>query len=499
MTSKSQNVKPTTSVEVPVVETPNFTKHYYGSQDTTPISTSLVDQKIAGAISQRSPNLPNENALAYTVNRKRPDMFLNFITKSPQGKFSLNTLFPMSVVNFPRGNSNTLDTVNVYMAIAASSGKHIRHAGTPEKPVEIVAYANGNIGNFARMFASQKITGCTAIASISQALIPASVDFVTKNYFEKIKDREYPIGTVINRVTLNTWKALRDIQENVTGNHESSTDKENALLQQWEAYQNIRQEWVDRGYLVESNIQYAIENGVKNTNSPELGFSNSSPELNASSIYGTEYGMASYLPDVNRGYMMAIVTDAITDSSGKFQYGTYPANIRTQEDLMTITDETEIKNTAEVTTRELSITDGAGNTVLVSARMRDTRSGSGTNRTLNKRSRAFADIPVGSQIIILGCKVSPKYSKEGTQAIRFELSDMNYKVINSTASNLVVGDLTSVQNDEFQTDGHAQVLSMDDSLDDFDIASVSTPMSTKVDKLVDKPVISTTAKSDDDM
>lgn len=499
MTSKNQDVKAPASVEVPVVETPNFMKHYYGSQDTTPISTSLVDQKIVGAISQRSPNLPNENALAYTVNRKRPDMFLNFITKSPQGKFSLNTLFPMSVVNFPRGNSNTLDTVNVYMAIAASSGKHMRNTGTPEKPVEVIAYANGNIGNFARMFASQKITGCTAIASISQALIPASVDFVTKNYFEQINGKDYPIGTVINRATLNTWKAIRNIQENTSGDYESSTDKENALAQQWQAYQDIRQEWVDRGYLVESNIQYAIENGVKNTNSPELGFSNSSPELNASSIYGTEYGMASYLPDINRGYMMAIVTDAITDSSGKFQYGTYPASIRTQEDLMTITDETEIKNTPEVTTRELSITDGAGNTVLVSARMRDTRSGSGSNRTLNKRSRAFADIPVGSQIIILGCKVAPKYSKEGTQAIRFELSDMNYKVINSTASNLVVGDLTSTQDDEFQHDGNVQVLSMDDSLDDFDISALATPIASKAPKSTEKPVVSSTAKSDEQM
>ena len=209
--------------------------------------------------------------------------------------------------------------------------------------------------------------------------------------------------------------------------------------------------------------------------------------------------MASYLPDINRGYMMAIVTDAITDSSGKFQYGTYPASIRTQEDLMTITDETEIKNTPEVTTRELSITDGAGNTVLVSARMRDTRSGSGSNRTLNKRSRAFADIPVGSQIIILGCKVAPKYSKEGTQAIRFELSDMNYKVINSTASNLVVGDLTSTQNDEFQHDGNVQVLSMDDSLDDFDISALATPIASKAPKSTEKPVVSSTAKSDEQM
>lgn len=498
MTTKNQDVQ---NSETPVVEVKaSFLAHYYGSQDTTPISTSLVDQKIAGAVSQRSPNLPNENALAYTVNRKRPDMFLNFITKSPQGKFNLNTLFPMSVVNFPRGNSNTLDTVNVYVAIAASSGKHQRNVGTPEQPQMITAYANGNIGNFARMFESLKITGCTAIASISQSLIPASVDFVTKNYFEQIQGKDYIIGTVINRATLNTWKNIRAIQENLSGEYESTTDKEAALAAQWEAYQDMRKVWVEQGYLVESNIQYAIENGVKNTNSAELGFSNASAELNASSIYGTEYGMASYLPDVNRGYMTAILTDAVTDSSGKFHYGTYPAaNIRSQEDLMTLTDPDEIKNTPEITTRELMITDGAGNNVLVSARMRDTRSGSGSNRTLNKRSRAFADIPVGSQILIIGCKVAPKYSKEGTQAIRFELSDLNYKVISSASSNLVVGDLTSVQDDTFQSDGHVQVLGMDESIDDFDLSMMSKPLSAKPAETKDTPVVQTTAKSDDQM
>lgn len=497
MTTKNQDVQ---NVQAPAAEVkPSFLAYYYGSQDTTPISTTVVDQKIVGAVSNRSPNLPNENAFSYTVNRKRPDMFLNFITKSPQGKFNLNTLFPMSSVNFPRGNSNTLDTVNVYVAVAASSGKHQRNVGSPEQPQMVTAYANGNIGNFARMFESMKITGCHGIASISQALVPASVDFVTKNYFEQIGGKDYIIGTVINRATMNTWKNIRAIQENLSGDYESVTDKETALAAQWQAYQEAREMWVLQGYLVESNIQYAIENGIKNTNSAELGFTNSSPELNASSIYGTEYGMASYLPDVNRGYMTAILTDAVTDSSGKFHYGTYPASIRSQEDLMTLTDPDEIKTTPEVTTRELMITDGAGNNVFVSARMRDTRSGSGSNRTLNKRSRAFADIPVGSQILIIGCKIAPKYSKEGTQAIRFELSELNYKVITSASSNLVVGDLTSVQDDTFVTDGHVQQLGMDEDIEDFDLSSLSMTLSVKSEEQKDKPVVSTVAKSDNEL
>lgn len=500
---QAQQQRPTVTPVAAAVETElDFKKKYYLGHDTTQISSTLVDQKITGSVGNKNPNIPAEVSVTYAANKKRHDMHLHFITKSQQGKFTLNTLFPMLYSDFSKNptSNNPFDNVSVYVAVAAHGGQYERNVGTLEKPQYALTYSNGNLANFGRMFTSKRITGATITANISQGLIPASVNAWTNKYPELIKGNEYSVGTVINRFTLNTWKQLRTIQANAAEQYETDAEKTAALEAVWNKYQKQRAAWEIEGYLVSSNILYAIENGVKNTTAAELGYSNAAPELNAASLYGTAEGEMSFIPETNRAHMTAILTDATTDETGNFHYGIYPQNIRNKNELVTLTDQDDIRRTAEVCTRELLISDGAGNNVTISARMKDNAFGSArgedNQRSINKRSRAFYDVPVGTQVVIVGSKLVPRYSKEGTQAIRFELHDLNYKVMNAASSNLVIGDLTSEQID-YNND--EQLAMLNENLDDFDLDDVDTLSAKQSTTETQTAVSQSTAQDDSEM
>lgn len=471
---------------------------YFGANiTTTPISTDLADHKTIGALSTKSVNLVNEVHISLSANKKRPDMFLPYIMKSREGTFKLHCLFPMLQNNLPRQGSNAIDTVNVYVSVSAHPGKHLRNIGTQENPVEATAYADGNLGALLRLNMSNKLTVIEGFVNITMGVIPASIKYAQDMYHEKLGGKEYPIHQVIKKLTLNAWKKLQElaIAEEIDEQFETKTA---AIEHTWNHYVALRDLWIEKGYLIESPIYYGRENSLNAVNAPTLGLMNTSPELNISSIIGTDYGMASFLPDTQRAFVMGVLTDSTQDTSGKFQFGVYAANARTSEDLVTLTDEEEIRTTVEQATRELMITDGAGQPVNVTIRVRDVTTGSGNRRTINKRARALHALPAGTQLLILGSKIVARYSREGTQEIRFELSDLNYVPL-TTNANLIAGDFTVSEDDSTMV----SFLDIEDdafNLDNIEVLSTKpeAPVTDAKGKPVkDKAVTKSTAKTDD--
>lgn len=444
-----------------------LSKRFTNGLDTAPIQTGLKDQKIMGAIPVKSFNLPLEAPLDLACNWNWADMYYNYLYKSQNGTISLHTCIPMQQSKLVRdGAISRSDTVHVFVATSTHNGRHERNVGTVDNPVMQTAFSNGNIGNFERMFDGNKITGAAMISNITTRLIPASLKMFRETmYPTQFNGNSYPVGKVINRLTLNIWAGIQQINAN---EDLELSQKHEQIQNLWDQYQNLLTDWEKLGYLVKSNIPYAIDNTVKDTNSVQLGYANTNPELDYHQVYGTEAGQASFTPSLNRVYCTAIITDAETDEHGQYTYGIYPSNIRSKDELYTLEDEDEIRRTPEVCTRQLLIADGAGNPVHISARVADMENGTRDNRKITKRSRIFSQLPVGTQIIILGAKLEFKYCNSGTLAVRAEISDLNYKSIDSRGNNTVVGDIASMQEDIIIIEPEA----IDNTADESDFASI---------------------------
>lgn len=482
-------------------------KRFHNNVNTAPIQTGIKDQKVMGAIATKNLNLPLEAPLDLAANWNWPEMYYNYLYKSQNGTISLHTCFPMQQTRLVRdGATSRADTVHLFVATSAHNGRHERNVGTLDNPVMQIVYSNGNIGNFERMFSSNKINGATLVSNVTTRLVPASLKmFRDTMYPTPINGNSYPVGKVINRLTLNIWNAIQLVNSN---EEMESTEKQEAISKYWDQYQTLLEDWEKLGFLVKSNIPYAIDNTVKNSNSVQLGYSNTNSELDYHHVYGTETGQASFTPYNNRVYCTAIITDAETDEHGQYSYGIYPSNIRSKDELYTLTDDQEIAQTPEVCTRQLLISDGAGNSVYISARVSDMENGTRDNRKITKRSRIFNQLPAGTQIVIVGGRLDFKYCNSGTLAVRAEISDFNYMTMSSRGANTVVGDIASVQEDVIiiEPDLSADIED-DQDFQDIDLGTLveNTRQSIQnVDKpqqeeQAPQPAIQTDAQSDDEM
>lgn len=484
------------------------TKRFNGGLDTAPIQTGLKDQKVMGAIAVKSFNLPLEAPLDLAANWNWADMYYNYLYKSQNGTISLHTCVPMQQTKLVRDGANSRpDTVHVFVATSTHNGRHERNVGTVDNPIMQTAFSNGNIGNFERMFDSTKITGASLTSNITTRLIPASLKMFRETmYPQEFNGNKHPVGKVINRLTLNIWQGIQQINASESLD---LADKHKQIQKLWDQYQDLLADWEKLGYLVKSNLPYAIDNTVKNTNSVQLGYSNTNPELDYHQVYGTESGQASFTPATNRVYCTAIITDAETDEHGQYTYGIYPSSIRSKDELYTLEDEEEITRTPEVCTRQLLIADGAGNPVHISARVADMENGTRDNRKITKRSRIFNQLPVGTQIVIIGGKLDFKYCNSGTLAVRAEVSDLTYQTMSSRGNNTVVGDMASVQDDVIIISPDL----VDDTKDDADFADINLDAITqntrqsveqieqapKPEDAQTEPSVQTDAQADNDM
>lgn len=487
---------------------PEIARYYGETTDLSPIATNVVDQKTLGALSAKSPNLPNEVSISLIANKSRPEMYLHYITKTQQGTFKLNTMFPLATINLPRQGSTNLDTVNEFVSVAAHSGYYRRNIGTEASPKYVGVYPDGNIGDVTRLFSSSKLIALFGFANLSTGLIPANVNYCQGLYRTDIPGDNLPaqfngatIGQVINQRTLSVWNRLRMLQ-NAEETENSELTKEDEILSVWKRYQQLLQLWQNEGYITESTVRYAIENSLEPYNAAKLGYGNTSKELNIQEIIGTAYGMRSFLPKVNRAYMMGIITDSVTDVSGKFQYGVFKMNTKANEGLVTLTDEKEISETMEQCTREVQITDGAGRPVYITVRVVDTSTNSTftdgegrSKRNITKRSRIFAELPVGTQVLIQGGRLIPHYCQTGTQAVRFTVDDFQQKVLNAS-NNMIIGDTTSEVLEESQMKFQAEFVEEDFT---FQEELMEHLVALQPDLKDQEPVVQSTAKDDNHM
>ena len=407
---------------------------YFGAvaDKREPIKTNIVDQKTVGSVSSRSALMPSEVALKLKANKTNKHI-LHVIHRASNGVLSLHTVFPFQQVTM--GTQSNLNTVNVGVITPAASSKHERTVGS-NVDNKAIAFGNSNFAAFARLFASQSLNGASLSGNLTETYIPKLLKTWTKPYHTTVKhlDTNATVGQAINHITLLIWSTLKAIESD-TKLVESK--REEKIQQFWNEYQTVFKDWLAREYLDRSIAVYAEPNGVDPDVSAYLGINAPSDELNPSKIYSAD-GETSFLPEVNKGFLTAVILDDETDQDGKFKFGIYKVAAGNREELVTLEDEEEISKTVEVCTRCVQISDGAGNNLKVQVRVRDQSYGSDSKPI--KLSRSFFNIPVGTPVEIRG-KLQFRMVRTGSQAITAEVVANNFKVYG--AQNMIIGDLTT--------------------------------------------------------
>lgn len=412
---------------------------YFGNvaDKREPIKTNIVDQKTVGSVSSRSALMPSEVALKLKANKSHKHL-LHVIHRAANGVLSLHTVFPFQQVTL--NNNGTLNTVNVGVITPASSSKHERTVGS-NVDNKSIAFGNSNFAAFARTFASQLLNGASISGNLTETYIPKLTKTWTQPYHAPVKglDSKATVGQVINHITLLIWSTLKAIESD---SKLIESDREKKIQQFWNEYQTVFKDWLTREYLDRSLAVYAEPNGVDPDVSAYLGINAPSDELNPSKIYSAD-GETSFLPEINKGFLTAIILDDETDQDGKFKFGIYKVAAGNREELVTLEDEEEISNTVEVCTRCVQISDGAGNNLKVQVRVRD--QAYGVDSKPLKLSRSFFNIPVGTPVEIRG-KLNFRMVRTGSQAITAEIISSNFKPYG--AQNMIIGDLTTTDTQE---------------------------------------------------
>lgn len=405
-----------------------------------PIKTDMVDQKTVGAVSGRNVTMPSEASVKLKANKANKHI-LHVIHKVSNGVLTLNTVFPFQQVTLPTTGSG-LNTVNVAVITPASSSKHERTQGA-NVDNKAIAFGNSNFPAFSRLFNSDSLNGATIVGNLTETYIPKLTKTWTEPYFNQavkglvgdLADGSISVGTAINHITLRFWEALKVIEADKEMN---DADRSAKMKSYWEQYQVLFASWLEKGYLDKSLAMYAEPNSVDPDVSAYLGTHSVLDELNPSKIHSRE-GETSFLPEVNKGYISAIILGDETDEEGKFKFGIYKASATNRDSLETLTEQAEIEKTVEVCTRRVQITDGAGNTLKIQVRVRD--ESYGVDSKPIKNSRAFYNIPVGSAVEIRG-KLVFRMVKQGSLAITAEVQTTNkFQVYGS--QNSIIGDLTT--------------------------------------------------------
>lgn len=412
---------------------------YFGpvADKREPIKTTMVDQKTVGAVSARSSLIPSEVALKLKANKTNKHL-LHVIHRASNGVLSLHTVFPFQQVTM--GNQGNLNTVNVGVITPAANSKHERTVGA-NVDNKAIAFGNSNFAAFARTFASSLLNGASISGNLTETYIPKLNKTWTTPYHTAVKNLppETTVGQAINHITLLIWSTLKAIEADTKL---IDSDREKKIQQFWNEYQAVFKDWLAREYLDRSVAVYAEPNGVDPDVSAYLGINAPSDELNPSKIYSQD-GETSFLPEVNKGFLTAIILDDETDQDGKFKFGIYKVAAGNREELITLDDEEEIAKTVEVCTRCVQITDGAGNALKIQVRVRDQSYGSDSKPI--KLSRSFYNIPVGTPVEIRG-KLQFRMVRAGSQAITAEVVANNFKVYG--AQNMIIGDLSTTDSQE---------------------------------------------------
>lgn len=421
-------------------------KDYFGAvaDMREPIKTDMVDQKVVGSVSNRNVLIPSEVSLKLKANKSNRHI-LHVIHKVGNGMLTLNTVFPFQQVTH-NINGSGLNTVNVGVITPASSSKHERSTG-PNVDLKSIAFGNSNFGAFARTFSSDLLNGCSISGNLTETYVPKLKETWIQPYHGKVPgfgDKIPSVGVAINHITLLLWKMLKSIESDTKL---KEAQREEKIQQFWNEYQVVFNDWIARGYLDTSIAVYAEPNSVDPDVSAYLGITAAADELNPAKIYSEE-GETSFIPEVNKGYLTAIILDEETDDEGKFQFGIFKAS-STRDNLVTLTEEDEIANTPEVCTRRVLIQDGAGNPVKIQVRVRDEVYGS--NRPI-KLARSFWNIPVGSPVEIRG-KLQFRMVKSGSQAITAEVVATRFKTY--SAQNMIIGDISTADADELLSTAEA--------------------------------------------
>lgn len=414
-------------------------KDYFGAvaNKREPIKTDMVDQKVVGSISNRNVLIPSEVSLKLKANKANRHI-LHVIHKVGNGMLTLNTVFPFQQVSHSLTGSG-LNTVNVGVITPASSSKHERATG-PNVDLKSIAFGNSNFAAFSRTFSSNLLNGCSISGNLTETFVPKLKEVWTQPYHDKVPgfDKDIPsVGVAVNHITLLLWSMLKQIESD---SKLKEAQREEKIQQFWKEYQVVFNDWIARGYLDSSIAVYAEPNGVDPDVSAYLGITAAADELNPAKIYSEE-GETSFTPEVNKGYLTAIILDDETDDEGKFQFGIYKAN-STRDNLIVLTEEDEIANNAEICTRRVMIQDGAGNFVKIQVRVRDEVYGA--SRPI-KLARSFWNIPVGSPVEIRG-KLQFRMVKSGSQAITAEVVATRFKTY--SAQNMIIGDISTADADE---------------------------------------------------
>lgn len=460
-----------------------------------PIKTDMVDQKTVGAVTNRSVTMPSEVSLKLKANKGQKHI-LHVIHKSANGVLTLNTVFPFQQVTMATQGSG-LNTVNVGVITPASSAKHERAIGT-NVDNKALAFGNSNFAAFSRLFSSNTLNGATIVGNLTETYIPKLTKTWTEPYHKEVKDLspdlsngKVSVGTAINHITLRLWEALKVLE---TAKNLTDAQRSERIQKFWNDYQTVFNDWVNKyNYLDKSLAVYAEPNGVDPDVSAYLGIHAVADELNPAKIYSAE-GETSFVPEVNRGYISAIVLGDETDEEEKFKFGIYKASASNREELETLTDEEEISKTVEVCTRRVLITDGAGNTTKVQVRVRDESYGP---KNIIKHSRSFFNIPVGSTVEIRG-KLNFRMVKAGSLAITAEIVTNKFKVYG--AQNAIVGDIVTNDivelNEASLTDSFLDIIGEADVLE----ATDNTQLHNSDDlQQPDTGVVPSETQSDDNM
>lgn len=415
---------------------------YFGSvaDKREPIRTTMVDEKTVGTVSNRNFLIASDVSVKLKANKANKHL-LHVIRRNATGILSLHTIFPFQNTTLNRRGTG-LSTANVAVITPASSQQHKRSIGAENKAI---AFGNSNFAAFARLFSSQSLNGATIVGNLTETYIPKLNKTWTQPYHTTIRNVEgtLTVGQAINHLTLLFWSTLKAIEAD---SKLTDADREKKIKEFWDQYQSLFKDWIVRGYLDTSLAIYAEPNSVDPDVSAYLGVSSPTEELDASKIHSLE-GETSTVAKVNRGYLSAVILADEADDEGKFKFGIFKQNAANKDDLVTLENDEEITNTPEVCTRRVLIVDGAGETLKVQVRVKDETYGE--NSRPIKHSRSFYNLPVGTPVDIRG-ELTFRLVRDGSQAITAEVESTKFKAY--ATNNMIVGDLTTVDNQDFTVD-----------------------------------------------